>query len=197
MKIFILSNIPDKADRLTDALGNYDVNVVSREMESDTESVENEVSKVIGRADSVVFVVRDPIKATMDLNKMSGISAAQCVSGRDIDSARKNGANVIVVGNGADADEIAEYLAAEKKQKFGLVMPKKPIVKVAQKPAPVQIVSKIVQQKAAAQKPEEEEEEGEEEEDYYGKGEAKGGFIGKLKHSLGIVDSKEQEDEEE
>ncbi len=194
MKIFILSNITERAERLADALGNYDVSIVSREMEGDTESIENEVSKVIGKADSVVFVVKDPIKATMDLNKMSGISAAQCVSGSDINSARRNGANVIVMGGGANAEDFAEYLAKGAKQKFNLIKPKNEAARGLEEPVAKPIVAKKVQNKVVEQMPEDKKEE---EDDGYDKDGVKGGFIGRLKHSLGIVDSEEQDEEEE
>lgn len=210
MKIFILGNVPDKAERLTDALGNYDVNVVSREIEGDIESLESEVSKVVGRADSVVFVTRDPIKATMDLNKMSGISAAQCVSGSDINSARRNGANVIVMGSGANVEDFAEYLAGGGKQEFSLIKPRKIVAQDVQKPAQRLVVAKKVQQKVAqiqkkmqaAKTIEPEEKEDKYEEEYEeAEGESdkrvKGGFLGRIKHSLGIMDSDEHEEEEE
>lgn len=139
----------------------------------------------------------------MDLNKVGGVSAAQCVSGSDIDSARRNGANVIIMGSGADTDDFAEYIAGGSKQK---PIPVKQGKSAAQGAQGLPIFQRKAQQKSmkpekvSAEQGKEEEENGKEEEeedndDYGGAGQV--GFFSRIRRSLGIMDSDEQEDREE
>jgi hypothetical protein len=194
-KILILSSLPEErygpfVDSIEDAGGS----VILKELAEEDYSVFlRHITEGMGRKHSAILAfAEDPVALSISINKSRKIVAALCNSEKEMDSAIKSGADVVVVGsrlNGIDGllgGEAGEDEVPAQRQP-------KP---VAQKPqlqkpaAPGGFFGfKAVQQKPAQQiQKKEQRQENDQEEEEIQQGKRKKGIIGRIKDELGIVD---------
>lgn len=190
MKVYVLSNVPGKGDSIVNDFGASNVNVVSKENESTVEEMSAAVAKAIeeGKADYVIVIASDPIKASILMNKESNVYAALCSSADDIELAKVNNANTIVVNSSMSADNFVNALLSGR-QKLSFFMPKKKQEeRQAEQPAPKEAQKEQKQVKSKQQQMAESKKADEPEQQVPKRGK-KSGLFGALKDSLGIIDN--------
>jgi len=185
--VCILSDSQNGGEELASELEKYDINIVEKEVTGRGEYLDA-LYGIVGNGafDSVLLAVSDPVGMGILLNKRQEVRAAVCSSGEDIESARDNGANVIILGRNADLRSIAKsvvQLQQSRKAMPGMFkLGKKDLQKAAVAPrnaAPVQS-----QPKASKVQPQAEANDLEEEDTPP----PQKGIIKKIKYALGIED---------
>ncbi|MDE1855210.1 MAG: RpiB/LacA/LacB family sugar-phosphate isomerase [Candidatus Micrarchaeota archaeon] len=148
MRLLVLSNVAGSMDKVVDILQSRH-NVVAKEANiSESTIAANAESQLSSKAfDVIIVVARDPIQAGMLLNKKEGIDAAVCSSVEDVQLARNNGANAIVIRD-INSDLLHDILS--EVTGGGLPRLKIPQIRVQQNAAAPQ------QRARQAQEPEEE-----------------------------------------
>jgi len=111
MKILVLSNVLGSVDKIIDVLGERH-NVVAKEANmAESTMASTAAEQLRAKAyDAVIVIARDPIQAGMLLNKKDGVDAAVCGSVDDVNLAKSNGANAIVIRD-IHSDSAAEIVA--------------------------------------------------------------------------------------
>ena len=164
----LLSGIPDASG------------IIAKETETDTAKLVDYVRKaVLDKSYSTCIIVpADHILASINLNRDKGIRAAICLSKEDMELAKENGANILIIpkGNGPIAsDALGELFAASAQQN-----PKRDTI-----PANENNASQKTDDNQWQQQKQEPKQEARQEfrttRTYEGKG-----MLKKLKHSLGI-----------
>lgn len=164
----LLSGIPDASG------------IIAKETETDTAKLVDYVKKAaLDKSYSTCIVVpADHILASINLNRDKNIRAAICLSKEDIELAKENDANIIIIpkGNGATASEILGGLFTADVQQN----PKPDTINVKQESVPQRMYTDKRQQQKQ-ETVQEARQEVKSQQTYNGKGVFK-----KLKHSLGI-----------
>jgi len=202
MRILVLSNVLNGFDAIVEAL-NSRHSIIAKQVSVGTEDLANMAVNGLasGNYDLCIVVARDPVGASITLNKSEGISAAVCNSASDVELAKRNNANILVI-KGLKPDAAAEIAEAISQQGFSfnaLRQIKLPRIGIGigkesaagQRP-PQQPQLQAQQQKRqqqVRQKQNEESEEGEENEEEEEQARQAGGkgIIGKIKNALGII----------
>lgn len=184
MKILAISNLDDFVDKIIDAFDGTDVSVVAKQDKSDLQGIVKQVSDAMakGTYSYAILAADDHIGASVLLNKSKGIRAGVCESEADLDLAKENEVNVIIL-KASETD--LEYLPK------GIGAGSAPAVKKSAEPEPKKQQAQTKQQQAQPKKQEEPEEEPEEDQQEEDTGQQQGsgkGFMSKIKDSLGIVD---------
>ena len=197
MRILVLSNVLNGFDTIVDAL-NSRHSIIAKQVSVGTEDLANMAVNGLasGNYDLCIVVARDPVGASIMLNKSEGISAAVCNSASDVELAKRNNANILVIKS-LKPDAAAEIAEAISQQGFSfnaLRQIKLPRIGIGKESAagqrpPQQPQLQAQQQKRqqqVRQKQNEEGEEGEEEEEQAQQAGGKG-ILGKIKNALGII----------
>ncbi len=184
MKVYIISNSGEKAERFANAIEKLGASITLREVQSDERKLSEISSNAINssNADYVLVFAEDPVAANVHINKQKNLTSAVCNSARDLHLAKKNNISVIVVGESFDnADSFAKMLVSTTATK-----------PQAEKPKPIhhplhheKQAAKPEREQKDSYEQEYEEYEGEEKEE---RGPKRPGIIGMLKDSLGIID---------
>ncbi len=194
MKIYIISNVPDDAERYSDALEGTGASIVLKEIDTDTKGLVSAAASAAASGNTVVVLAEDPMLASMLLNKQKGVDAALCNSEKDILKAKQIDANVIVVGADFPKPErlAALFTGIQKDSK-----PKERQEQTQQREAPKPAGSgvdnslgRIFAKKPDAQRPQKRPEPKVEENEPVMPQQARKGMLGRIKDSLGIVDEK-------
>lgn len=180
VKILAISNVEGCAERIIDAFEDSDASIIAKEAKEDMEELSESVSSTMGKGmyDYAIVAVEDHVGATIEMNKCSNLRAALCDSEEDVQMAKRNRANVMIVR------------PSQKRFDFivdGMSLPAKEAKKAPKN-------EKLFQPKKE-EKPKREEapEEDEEEEEYEDYQRSRGkGLVGRLKDSLGIVDKEDE-----
>jgi ribose 5-phosphate isomerase RpiB len=186
MKVYILSDSSNNGDSLAEELEKYNVNIIEKEI-TDPEEYRATLEDLLSRGgfDSIILAASDPVGMSISLNKRQEIKAALCNSREDLQSAKDNGANVIIIGKNADLEGIAASMAqasaASKKSIAGIFNPKKVAdsQRVAGKAEKPNHIAKV-QQKAQVEEPALPDEED--------TAPPQKGLMNKIKYALGIED---------
>lgn len=164
--------------------------IVAKEASMSVEELANTAYAELSNSyDLCVVVAKDPIGATIALNKKEGIRAALCASAGDVLTGKADNANVFVIKD-IKSDDITDLLQAISKLGYSGLFRLAAAKLQAFKPqaqAQAQSQAQIENEKAKkkSRQAEEEEETGEEEEE---EPENSGkGLLGKIKGALGIV----------
>lgn len=98
MKILVLSNVLGSVDKVVEVLNDRH-NVVAKEANMAESTMANAAADQLNSKmyDAVIVIAKDPIQAGMLLNKKEGVDAAVCGSVDDVNLAKSNGANAIVI----------------------------------------------------------------------------------------------------
>jgi len=203
MRILVLSNVLNGFDTIVDAL-NSRHSIIAKQVSVGTEDLANMAVNGLasGNYDLCIVVARDPVGASIMLNKSEGISAAVCNSASDVELAKRNNANILVIKSlkPDDAAEIAEAISQQgfsfnalrqiKLPRIGIGIGKEPAAgqRPPQQPQ-LQAQQQQKRQQQVRQKQNEESEEGEENEEEEEQARQAGGkgIIGKIKNALGII----------
>jgi ribose 5-phosphate isomerase RpiB len=99
----LVSNVPGAAEALLNALPDAS-GIMAKETEADTEKLSDSIRKAItsGSYDLCITIPKDHLKASIMLNRDKGINAAICLLPEDLDLAKANSANVIIIKAGEE-----------------------------------------------------------------------------------------------
>jgi ribose 5-phosphate isomerase RpiB len=134
LRIYIFDDGEKKYKGLISPLEKLDINITVKEADMDFSRLAIEIldslgRNVSGKGDLAIVMAKDPIGASMFLNKHDGIRAAACTSENDIAAAKRHNANVILLGDAANipaasfasalvAANSAEHLQVQKHEAF-------------------------------------------------------------------------------
>ncbi len=204
MKILIVTNVPDGAEDLVNSLDGAGFTIVSKEVDS-VEAVAAEASAGLEKNYASIIINTDnPVDANVRLNRKQGIRAAMCSTPNDIRSAKKGRANTIILSGHVGSDMRDALINLLN----GAPMPMAREQRAAPPaPAPKPVRQPLFLKKSKQDPPDEEwdtqeeeeqepEQEQEDEDQPQMPRKPRKGFLGSLKDSLGIVDEKDEEQEE-
>ncbi|MGC8669883.1 MAG: RpiB/LacA/LacB family sugar-phosphate isomerase [Candidatus Micrarchaeia archaeon] len=194
MKVFIASENVRHGILLSNVLNAFGVNTLQSDSAySDTEALIRDLLKNAQSSDVCFAISSKPIDLSIDANKAQGIRAAYCKDSSDIASARKAGANVIVLDAANASKEnmqaiISGWLSGEVQGKGIAKSLYKPISQKDQEGLPSNAeVQKAEKKKVTINIPSNgasaKDKKNENEEDDMPRGK---GIIRKIKYSLGI-----------
>ncbi len=177
MKVYLISDVPSAAEEIVEVLDRSDVNVISKDVQMDIKNIVNTFRSIAlsGNSDMMLFVTDDPMLATIELNKVQEIRAANAFSESDVKAARNRDANVIIVKH----DSAKKAAIAQEVVKAGSKITKAmDMVRNVKKPSnPIIPQPEIPEQKQS--KPVQKQQQ------------KKKGLLSDLKDALGIVDEPE------
>lgn len=181
VKILAVSGADGCTDRILDAFEGIGANIVVREEDSDIGTVSRKVADAVGRNgyDYVIVAMEDHVGAVIELNKQANLRAALCDSVDDIELAKRNSANVIIV---RPSQKRFDYLADVWDSKATQKSKGRNTRLFQQKEKEDEKQAREEERKKSKESREEEEPE----EDTRQK--RKGGIMGRFKDSLGIID---------
>ena len=175
----LASNVPGAIDELLSGIPDAS-GVMAKETETDTAKLVDYVRKAAldKNYSTCIVVPSDHIWASINLNRYKGIRAATCLSKEDMELAKENGANIIIIPKGSSgtaSDALSGLFTDAAQQNM------QPGVRSADKES--------VQQKSGADQRQQQKQEARQDarkesgsqQAYEGKG-----MLKKLKHSLGI-----------
>ena len=196
MKLLVLSNVSGGVDKVVDAV-QRNHNVVAKEstMANDAlvHAAAGEIAK--GLYDEIIVIAKDPRGAGMALNKHEGVEAAVCGSAEDVRMARGNMANVLLIRDLLSGelpellDQIAVAGGVAQRIKTGIRMPRMEVrapLGVGRDKAEMH-ENRGRDSRTTREREEVREEASEDEKKLTSVSGTRGGIIGKLKDSLGIL----------
>ncbi len=202
VKAYIIGDYDEEIDEAVDLLESGGAIVIAKEV-SNQEQLIKEVVASIGKG-LVLVLSRDPLKASMSLNKVPNINAAPCSSASDVENATKSNANVIIINDFSRKEEIISSIIGkygEEKEEKKEIKPKPRrarLPKSEQKGKEEQNTTEGEGENKESQSTQREETKNVEESKENGnegigveEKEKRKGFIGSIKDALGIVDKKE------
>ncbi len=211
MKVLVISNVPDAAEGIVNALDGAGFSIVEKEADSIEKMADTADDAISKGYSSVIAITDNPMGAGIAMNKRENVRAVVCETGNDAKAAKRNKANTIIVDDGLAQDDLSELLSTltnvpigekvQQPRKMQAVQPKRQPAPQAQPENPTNGFQWSDAQDAPAPKPgwqmpsfmkptpqvqpaPEQDEEPEEEFKT-----ARPGLIGKIKDSLGIIDA--------
>ncbi len=188
MKVYLIGDQKDAIEDAAEALSEKGFGVIAKEVR-DEEQLSKEVEDSI--KNGYVFVIaKDPIKANISLNKIDEISAAQCNGKYDVELAKYNNVNVIIINDASKKEEIIdsffESFDIKKQEKAKSEEQKLNKKKVKGYKEIIEKVDEISKEDAKIEDEKEEAEEDRGQDESKGTSQSKKGFLSSIKDALGI-----------
>ncbi|MGC8710458.1 MAG: hypothetical protein ACP5RF_02515 [Candidatus Micrarchaeia archaeon] len=203
MKIYIIGDASDDIEDAVNILEKGNVTVIAKEV-SDQAQLSSYIEDAVSKGDSnIIVLAKDPMHSSISLNKNRSINAALCSTSEDVASAYKDGANVIILKDASEKEEILNAIlnapissvpkatqdAPQAQANEAAIRKRKMHQHIAAEGQAKENSKSVVSKDVGS----EQEGNAQEEEAHIDLGNGKG-FIGSIKNALGIIGTKKSQD---
>jgi ribose 5-phosphate isomerase RpiB len=188
LKVYLIGDQKDAIEDAAEELSEKGLGVIAKEVK-DEEELSKEVEDSIKNG-YVFVIVKDPIKANISLNKINEINAAQCNGKYDVELAKYNNVNVIIINDASKKEEIIdsffESFDIKKQEKAKSEEQKLNKKRIKGYKEIIEKVDEISKEDAKIEEGEAGEVEDKDQNESKGTGQGKKGFLSSIKDALGI-----------
>lgn len=101
-----MGDASEDIEEAVNILEKENISVIAKEA-ADSRQLSSYIEDAVSKGDShIVVMVKDPMRSSISLNKSSDINAALCSTSDDVASAYRSGANVIILKDSNEKEEV-------------------------------------------------------------------------------------------